>query len=183
MNAVAASPGADIDYGVADTFCLTIEDLLAPDDSEGEGIDEGIERVALVEVDLTADRWDAKGIAVMAESLHDAGHDSTIAADTAGAGHFAHFAVWRDLLIANRSEAQTIHGRDRSRPHREDVTQDAADARRRSLVGFDKGGMIVRLDLESGTPAISDLDDACILPRPLNQALSLGREAAQVNLG
>ena len=45
-----------------------------------------------------------------------------------------------------------------TRSHGEDVTNDAADARRRALERLDRAGMIMAFDLERDRPPIADID-------------------------
>ena len=58
------------------------------------------------------------------------------------------------------AEPKLVHHGDRSRPHRHDVADDAADAGGRTLVGLDVGGVIVRFHFEGDGPAVADIDDA-----------------------
>src|SRR5580658_1330656 len=41
--------------------------------------------------------------------------------------------------------------------------------------------MIVRLDLEGTSPAVADVDDACVFSRPLQDTFAAGGKALQVN--
>src|SRR6185503_17766310 len=81
------------------------------------------------------------------------------------------------LWIVQRAESQTIHGRHRPRAHREYIAQDAADTRRRPLKRLDERRVIMRFDLERGTPAIPDIDNAGILSRRHNDALAGYRQS------
>ena len=58
---------------------------------------------------------------------------------------------------------QRIHRRNRSRAHREDVAQDAADAGRGPLIGLDIAGVVVAFHLEDHGLTVADIDDAGIL--------------------
>ena len=51
-------------------------------------------------------------------------------------------------------------------PHGEDVAQDAADAGGRALEWLDRAGVVVRFHLECDAPAVADVDDAGVFPRP-----------------
>ena len=79
------------------------------------------------------------------------------------------------------AKAQRIHDGDRPRPHREDVSQDPADARGRSLVGLDERGVVVGLDLEHRDETVADVDHARVLARPLDHPLALRRQRSQVD--
>src|SRR6185295_10942187 len=81
--------------------------------------------------------------------------------------------------IGRVAEAQRVEHRDRSGTHREDVAQDPADARGRSLIRLDGGGVVVRLDLERDGEAITDRDDAGVLTRPRDDTGAGGRERRQ----
>ena len=65
-------------------------------------------------------------------------------------------------------------------PHGEDVAKDAADARRRALVGLDERGVVVALHLEHAGEAVADVDDAGILTGSLDHPGGLGGQPAQM---
>ena len=52
--------------------------------------------------------------------------------------------------------------------HREHVAQNAADPGRRPLVGLDKRGVVVALDLEDDRVAVADVDNAGIFAGAAN---------------
>ncbi len=64
-------------------------------------------------------------------------------------------------------ETQAIQKRYRTRPHRDDVAQDPADAGRGPLERLDGGRMVVRLDLEGDRLAIAEIDHSGVLTGPL----------------
>ena len=107
--------------------------------------------------------------------------DAVAVAGDAGDDALEQVAVARGV---ERAEPQRIQKRYRARAHREDVADDAADARRGALVGLDGGGVIVRFDLEyDGQPA-ADVDDARVLLSGLHaHGLAGGGEAAQEGFG
>ena len=88
---------------------------------------------------------------------------------------------WRRLGMIGAAEAQRVEAGDRPRAHGEDVAQDAADARRRALVGLDERRVVVRLHLEDDREAVADVDDAGVLARALDDARARGRQVAQVD--
>ncbi len=114
------------------------------------GVDEDVAVVGGVEGDAAAHRRHAEGIAVAADAGHDAGHE-----------------VAR-LRVVGRAEAQHVEAGDRPRPHGEHVAQDAADPRRRALVGLDEGGVVVALHLEHAGEPVADVDHAGVLARALD---------------
>lgn len=64
-----------------------------------------------------------------------------------------------ELGIVERAEAEGIEHGNGPGAHGEDVAENAADAGGRALEGFDEAGMIVALDFESDTEAVTDIDD------------------------
>ena len=59
------------------------------------------------------------------------------------------------LGVGDFAEAERVHRGDRARAHGEDVAHDAAHARRRALIGFDVGGVVVALHLEDDRQPLS----------------------------
>src|SRR5262249_57393350 len=79
-------------------------------------------------------------------------------------------------------EPQGVEQRDWARPHRDHISEDAADSCRRPLVGLDGAGMVVRLDLEDNRPALADVHSPCVFARALKDARALRRKLAQQRL-
>ena len=88
-------------------------------------------------------------------------------------------ATARSKFQLRRAEAEPVEQRDRPRAHRDDVAEDAADARRRSLERLDRGRVVVALDLERDRLALAEVDHAGVLARPLQHAVAVGGQAAQ----
>ena len=166
MDAVAAGLGADVVDGIADAGGVAQDERVGLRNPEAEDVDQRVARVRIVERDLAADRRDADAVAV----ARDAGDDA-----------FDDPAVAGTVRPIERSEAQRVHERDRPGAHREDVADDAADARRRALVGLDERGMVVRLDLEDRGEAVADVDGAGVLAGPLQDARAGRRKLLQVD--
>src|SRR5205085_320730 len=61
----------------------------------------------------------------------------------------------------------------------EDDAQDASDSGRGALIGLDKGGMVVALDLEDDYFAVADIDDPGILARAADDARPRRRQGLQ----
>ncbi len=162
---VPAGLGAEIDDGQADAFGFGVKDLVGIGEARGEGVDQDVAIVARVELDLTADGRHAERIAVAADARDDAGNEMA------------------RLFVFGRTEAQRVHRRNRPRPHREHVAQDAADAGRRALIGLDVAGVVVGLHLEHDRLPVADIDDAGILARTLNDARAGGGQRTQPLLG
>ena len=126
----------------------------------------GLPGVSVVERNLAADGRDADAVAVAGNP----GDDPFDRAAGPGAFGSVHLA-----------EAQRVHEGDRTRAHREDVADDAADPRRRSLVRLDERRVVVRLDLEDGRQPVADVDGARILAGTLQHARTFGRQLPQVH--
>src|SRR5215208_5738586 len=114
--------------------------------TDTEGIDQWVAEVAMVEDHLTADVRQAETIPVTTDASDDPRKHSG------------------GVRLVQRSEAERIHHCDRSRPHRQDVADDAADTRRGSLVRLYVAGMVVRFDLERHGVAEADVDHPGVLP-------------------
>jgi len=158
---VTARPGAEIDDRQADASGLGIEDRVRFREAGRKRVHQDVAVVPCIEIDLAAHRRYAKGIAVAADPRDDARHQ-----------------MLRPGVIGG-AEAQSVHGRDRPRSHGEHVPQDAADPGRRTLVGFDVGGMVVAFHLEDDAVAVADVDDAGILARPLDHPRPRRGQGAQ----
>ena len=78
----------------------------------------------------------------------------------------------------NRSEFSSAIG---PRAHREDVADDAADARGRALVRLDERRMVVRFDLEDRREPVADVNGAGVLARSLQHARAGRREIAEMH--
>jgi hypothetical protein len=85
------------------------------------------------------------------------------------------------LFVRERAEAKRVHRGDGARAHREDVAEDAADARGRALKRLDEGGMVVRLDLEGGAPTVAHVHDSGVLAGRDDDALARRRQTLQMH--
>src|SRR3982074_1680270 len=115
MDSVAPRVGADQHQAVARALGPRSHEAIDANQAYAHRVDEWIVGVALVEIDLATDGRDADAVAVPA----DAGNHS-----------FDVMAGFRQ-----RPEAQRVEQRNRSRAHRDDVADDAANACRGPLVG------------------------------------------------
>ena len=165
VDAVAAGLGAHVIDGVACAAGRALDDVVVPGDAEAEDVHQRIAAVRLVESHLTTDGRDADAVAVAADPGDDALEDAAV------------------LHVVEGTEPERIEQRDRPRPHREDVADDAADAGRRALIRLDERRMVVRFDLEDGCQAVADVHRACVLARSLQHARSGRRQRLQVHAG
>ncbi len=129
-DAVATGRRAEEHREVADAARLAEHEPFAGQHAEAQHVDERVALVGGVEDDLAADRRHADRVAVARDAADDALGDPTAAG------------------VVERPESQRIHERDRPGAHREDVAQDAADTRRRTLVGLDGRRVVVALDAD-----------------------------------
>src|SRR5439155_9232906 len=117
--------------------------------------------IARVEDELAADRRDADAVPVSTHAAHDAVDEAA------------------RPRVGRVAEPEGVEHGDRSRAHREDVAEDAADAGRRTLVRLYGSRVVVRLDLERDPEPIADRHDPCVLARAGDDALARGRKGPQ----
>ena len=163
MNAVTASLGADIHNRIVSALGRSGEDFVLIGDAETEDVDKDVSVVARVEVRLAAHCRHANAIAVKADAAHHAVDELP------------------RLRMLRRAEAQRVHDRNRTRSHRKNVAQDAADAGRRALERFDEARVVVALHLEDGGEPLANIDGAGVLARPVDHVRRLGRKLGQMH--
>ena len=66
-------------------------------------------------------------------------------------------------------KAQAVEAGDGTRPHGENVTHDATYSGGRALVGFDRTGVIVTLDLESDRQTVTCIHQSGVLFTRIHQ--------------
>ena len=167
MDSVAPGLGADIDDRVADPGCGGIEDLVGIGDAHGHRVDQDVAVIGLVEIGLAAHRRHADAVAIAT----DPGDDALDQAFHLG--------------VIGAAKAQRVHVGHGPRAHGEHVTQDAANARCRALIGLDVAGVVVALHLEDRghlltIGAIANVDHARVLPRAADHPGCLGRQFLEV---
>jgi hypothetical protein len=158
VNAVAASARADGDDRISDALRHGANELVLVHQADAHRVDERIALVRRIERDLAGDGRYADAIAVVADAFHHAAEEIPDARRVEGA------------------EPERIEHRDRPRAHGKHVAQDAADARRRALIGLDGRRVVVRLDLERHREAVADADHAGVLTGSLQHERRLGGE-------
>src|SRR4051812_15482849 len=154
MDAVTARLGAHVHHRIAGALGASLEDPARLGDAEGKGVDQDVRVVRVVEEYLAADGRHADAVAVAADAGDDAGEEIARARMLEGA------------------EAKRVERSDRPRPHRENIAEDAAYARGRSLIRFDKRGMVVALHFEDSREAVSDIHDAGVFSGALYDRLA-----------
>src|SRR6185295_10189558 len=167
MNSVASGFCTDVKHRITDAGGFAEEDLIVSHETECKRIYERVQRISIVKRDFTADSRNTKRVTVVRDTCNDTGQQRSITTTV--------------LRVIERSEAQAIHRRNRTRAHREDVAQDAADTSRRALKRLDERRMIVRLDLERRAPPIAEIHDAGILARRNDHAWSSGGQTFEMN--
>ncbi len=139
-----------------------------PHHPHAERVDERISRVARVEVEFAADVGQAQAVPVERDAADHAGQHP---GGVGGRG---------------RPEPERVHHRDGARAHREDVTDDAADAGGRALMGLYVRRVVVRFDLEGDRVPLADVHHSGVVADAREQRVRrrrLGRELPQVHLG
>ena len=164
VDPVATGVGANEQHEVAGSARLRADHPALLDDADAHRVDEAVRPVRLVEIQLAADSRNADAVAVTTDARDDAVEKMAL------------------MRLVERAEAKRIEQRDRSRAHREDVAQDAADARRRALVRLDRARMVVRLDLEDARKPVADVDSARVLARTLQHARPRGGQRPEQRL-
>ena len=168
MNTVAACLGPDIDNRVAKASCGRIENLVLIRDANGHGVDEDIAIISRVEIGFAAHGGNANAIAIAANARNHALHKML------------------HLGMVGASEAQGVHIRHGARAHCEHVAQDAANARRCTLIGFDVRWVVVRFHFEdrgklTAVRAFANVDNAGILAGAANDPRRLCRQFLQMD--
>src|SRR5580698_136058 len=112
---------------------------------------------------LPADRRNTDTVAVAGDATHDTVDNR------------------RHSIRGGVTEAKVVRERDRTSAHREDVAEDSADTGGGALIGLDETGMIVTLHLEGHTLAATEIDDAGIFAKTLENALRTRLEFFEMN--
>src|SRR5271157_5539262 len=172
VDAIPASLRANVNDGIPFARGFGVEDLVAAHQSQREGGHQRISRVATFELHLAADVGDAEAVSVRGDATDHTFEHRVVLVQS---------SLIEAGLRRDRTEAQGVHDRERTRAHGEDVAQNAANAGRGSLERLDERRMIVRLDLEGAGPSIADVNDARVLARPLHHAAAVRRESLQVH--
>ena len=144
-QAIATGRRPNVKHRVTNTVGGAAGNLVMPQDTQGEGINQRVALVALVEIHLARDRRNTEAIAIVGDASHDTGEETA------------------NFRIREFSEAQRIERSNRTGAHGEDVANDATHARRRSLEGLNGARMVMRFDLEGDGHAVTHIDDAGIL--------------------
>ena len=163
MNAVAPGLRADIDDRIARAAGRGIKDLVGLGDPDCHRVHKDVAIIGAMEIDLATNSGHAHAIAIAANATHHA------------RDQVAH------LWMIGSAKAQCIEVGNRPRAHCEHVAQDAANARRRALIGFDVGRVIVALHLEDRRLSVPDIDNAGIFAGPAYDLRAGGRQLLQVN--
>ncbi len=163
-DAVAAGLGADQHDVVAGAAGDGAHDLVGAQQAGAHGVDQAVAVVAVLEVDLAADRGNAQAVAVEADAADHAVEQEALAGV---------------LVAVDLAEAQRVERHAGPRAHGEDVAHDAADAGGGALERLDRRRVVVALDLHGHRPAVADVDDAGVLAGALQDARAARGEAAE----
>ena len=130
-----------------------------PEHAQAKCVYERISLVRFIEIDLASDGRDAETIAVVCNARHDAAEKTAIVGNLSRSGRGARFG---SPIRGDWAETQGIHRADWPSAHREDIADNPSHARRGALKGFDRAGVVVRLDLEGNRDSVADIDDASV---------------------
>ena len=147
---VASRERAEQDDGVPDAGRVRPQHALGREQPDAHRVHERVLGVRLVERGLAADGRHPDAVSVVADPGDGAAE-----------------------VPVGRAEPERVEERDRARAHRDDVAQDPADSRRRSLERLDGRRVVVRLDLERDGDAAAEVHDAGVLARPLQHAVAV----------
>ena len=163
MNAIAAGLGPHINHGIANARRLGGENAISPRNANRHGIHQRIAIVARMEIHLAAHGRHAHAIPVTANAAHHTINDALHA------------------RRIRRAETQRIQIGNRPRAHGEDIAQNAAHPRRRTIIGFDVRWVVVAFHFENRGQPLTDVNHAGILARALDHPRRLGRQFLQPN--
>ncbi len=155
MNSIPTRLGADVNQRIALASGRPLENPILPRNSQAEHIDQRVSVVHLLEIDLPAHRRNADTVAVARDARHHALKERPVFGELKG------------------TETKGVQDSDRPRPHGEDVPQDAAHPRGRTLVRLDEGGVVVALDLEDGGEPLADVHGPRVLTGTLHHPFRL----------
>src|SRR5207247_9042496 len=113
--------------------------------------------------DIATNRGAAEAAALPAEARHDALDEPA------------------SLRVVEVAEPERVEEGDAPGAHREDVSENAADAGGRALERLDERWVVVALDLEDDGPAVADVDRPRVFSRPLQHTGAFGGKPAQID--
>src|SRR5256885_4536844 len=134
MNSIASGVRPNQHQPVARAFGARAHELVGANEPDAQRVDERVVRVAVLEVDLAADRRDADAVAVGADARD---HALEVAA-----------------RLPQRPEPPRVEEGDGTRAHGDDVTNDPADAGGDALGRLAPRRVVVGLDLLDPRPAL-----------------------------
>src|SRR5699024_607999 len=139
-NTVGSGRGTEQNHLVARAGRLGQLDVLVLHHTHAQGVDQRVSEVVRTKADLTPDVGQAKTVAVGGDARNHTGQHTP------------------GVVGIGRAEPQSTHDGDRAGPHGEDVANDTAHTGGRTLMGFDEGRTVVRLDLERDRTPVTDVD-------------------------
>ena len=162
VDPVAPGLGADIDDRVADPGGGGVENLVLLSDADSHRVDQNVAIICAVEIGFPADGRHPDAVAIAADARNHA------------------FDQRFHLRVIRPPKPQRIHVCHRPRAHGEDIAQNAANARRRALIGFDVAGVVVRFHFEDRGLAIADVDHAGVFARTADHPGGFGGKLLEV---
>ena len=118
-DTVATSAGTEENDDVSDALCVREVKVFVTQCADGKGVDERVRLINRVEPGFAADVGQSETVSVKRDAAHDTVHDAV------------------RVGVVDRAESQSIHDRNGTRTHRNDVANDSADSGRGALERLD----------------------------------------------
>ena len=164
-NTVAAGFRTKVHNGHADAGGCGVENLVCVGQTGGKCVHKAVAVIGRVKADFAANGRHAKAVAVAANACDHTVHQLA------------------RLVVIGRPEAERVHGCDGTGTHCKDIAQNAANAGRRTLIGFDIRRVVVAFHLEDQRLTVTDINDARVFAGAANDLRSFGGQGAQPFLG
>ena len=133
-----------------------------PEHSQAKNVYQRITFKTFVEINFTADGWNADAISIMRDSGNNPGEQAAIGCD-----------IW--AVAGDWSEAERVQAKLRTRAHGENIANDPAHAGGGALERLDRARVIVAFHLERDGPAVADIDHAGVFFAGFHQNIGPGR--------
>ena len=162
-DAVTTGAGTQQNREIADAGGLSEHESLGRKNPEAQHVHQWVAGVGGIEHGFAADGGYAHRIAVTGNAADDA---------------FGNPATAR---VVERTKAKRIHQCNRTCAHGEDVAQNAADACGCTLVGLNRGGVIMRFDADRCSNAVANIDNAGIFAGTNEYPRSFGGKTLEMH--
>ena len=155
MNTISPCFCANINNRISSTRCGRIKNPITMSKTHSHRIYKNITIIRGIKFDFPADGWYADAISI-----------------TANSSCYARNKM-RCFLMVYLSKAKCIQQCNRPSAHCKHITQDTPHPSGSPLIRLDKRGVVMALNFKYHGKPVTNIHNACILARPLNNALSL----------